>query len=99
MLTFQDYILRDKLKESVSPGVRDAITPAIDNFSFLAFTDVGKGRIPTVTLDSVADATAYIDRSTREDVAHLQEHPLVADKSKITEWVYNVKTGKVNQVV
>ncbi|KAG9016538.1 hypothetical protein FRB93_010788 [Tulasnella sp. JGI-2019a] len=79
MLTFQDYILRDKLKESVSPGVRDAITPAIDNFSFLAFTDV--------------------DRSTREDVAHLQEHPLVADKSKITEWVYNVKTGKVNQVV
>lgn len=41
MLTFKDDVLRAKLKESVEPGVRDAVGPAVDQLSFLPFPDLG----------------------------------------------------------
>ncbi|KAG8901002.1 hypothetical protein FRB99_005638 [Tulasnella sp. 403] len=81
MLTFTDDVIRQKLRESVSPNARTAITPLIDGLSFLPFSN--------------------LEDAVREDVAFLQHNPLVLEetKSKITGWIYDVKTGKVSQVV
>lgn len=47
MLTFKDDVLRTKLKESVKADIREAVAPAVDQISFLPFSDLGK---PSVQL-------------------------------------------------
>ncbi|EPT01634.1 hypothetical protein FOMPIDRAFT_1029646 [Fomitopsis schrenkii] len=42
---------------------------------------------------------ADLEKSVRDDVGWLREHPLVLPESQITGWVYEVETGKVRQVV
>ena len=37
-----------------------------------------------------------VEKSVKDDVQYLKQHPLVLDESTITGWVYDVKTGKVN---
>ncbi|KAJ7693617.1 carbonic anhydrase [Mycena rosella] len=39
-----------------------------------------------------------VEESVHADVKFLVENPLVKKGSKITGWVYNVDTGKINQV-
>ncbi|KAG2754433.1 carbonic anhydrase [Suillus brevipes Sb2] len=40
-----------------------------------------------------------LDRSVKDDVAFLKNHPLVLKEGNITGWVYEVETGKVREVV
>jgi len=40
-----------------------------------------------------------LEQSVKDDVSFLKKHPLVLDETEITGWVYDVKTGKVTQVV
>lgn len=39
---------------------------------------------------------ADLEKSVRDDVGWLREHPLVLPESQITGWVYEVETGKVS---
>lgn len=36
-----------------------------------------------------------LDKSVRDDVRYLKEHPLITNETTITGWVYDVQTGKV----
>lgn len=40
-----------------------------------------------------------LEQSVRDDVEWLKSHPLVLKETVITGWTYDVKTGKVSQVV
>lgn len=40
-----------------------------------------------------------LDRSVKDDVAFLKNHPLVLKEGNITGWVYEVETGKIREVV
>lgn len=40
-----------------------------------------------------------VERSVREDIQYLKDHPLILDDSVITGWVYDVKDGKLTEVV
>ena len=39
-----------------------------------------------------------LEESVKSDVQFLKDHPLVLKESKITGWVYEVETGKVNLI-
>ncbi|KAG1834440.1 carbonic anhydrase [Suillus variegatus] len=39
-----------------------------------------------------------LDRSVKDDVAFLKNHPLVLKEGNITGWVYEVETGKIREV-
>jgi len=41
----------------------------------------------------------HLETSVKDDVKFLKENPLVLKETKITGWVYDVKTGKVTEVV
>lgn len=38
-----------------------------------------------------------LEKSVKNDVKYLKEHPLVLEESVITGWIYDVKTGKVRE--
>lgn len=40
-----------------------------------------------------------IERSVREDIQYLKDHPLILDNSEISGWVYDVKDGKLTEVM
>ncbi|KAG8901994.1 hypothetical protein FRB99_004978 [Tulasnella sp. 403] len=40
-----------------------------------------------------------LEDAIKEDVAFLQNNPLVPEETKITGWIYDVRTGKVSKVV
>lgn len=40
-----------------------------------------------------------LEESVEADVKFLQEHPLVLEDTKVTGWVYEVESGKVNQLI
>ena len=40
-----------------------------------------------------------VEGSVRDDIQYLQDHPLVAGDSIITGWVYDVKDGKLTEVL
>ncbi|KIO34285.1 hypothetical protein M407DRAFT_127020 [Tulasnella calospora MUT 4182] len=54
MLTFNDDGLRTKLKESVKADVRNAVTPAVDQLSFLPFSNLEQ---------SIKEDVAYLKAS------------------------------------
>lgn len=54
--------------------------------------------------DAAVDAIAFLpfpdlEKSVKDDVEFLKEHPLVAADSAISGWVWDVKDGKLNKVV
>ena len=51
MLTFQDHVIRQKVKDSASsPEEKAAIGPYIDSYAFLPFGDLGKRLVYTTEL-------------------------------------------------
>ena len=55
-------------------------------------------------LHSTADHIAFLsignlEDSVREDVNFLKNSPLLLKDGLITGWIYDVKTGKLNQIV
>ena len=43
-------------------------------------------------------AKERIERSIRQDVAFLKAHPLIKPTVKITGWLYDLETGKVEEI-
>lgn len=97
MLTFKDHELRHKLRENVPADKRDAFGPPIDDFAFLPFGHLGKKH--TIHSNDSDRSFFTLEQSVKEDVAFLRENPLLAHRNHITGWIYDVKTGKVTQVV
>ncbi|EJD04213.1 carbonic anhydrase [Fomitiporia mediterranea MF3/22] len=40
-----------------------------------------------------------LERSVKDDIEFLKQHPLVLDETTITGWIYDVKTGKVSIIL
>ncbi|KAG5728577.1 hypothetical protein E4T56_gene19617 [Termitomyces sp. T112] len=40
-----------------------------------------------------------LEKSVKDDVEFLKEHPLVLKDTIVTGWIYHVETGKVSQIV
>ena len=54
--------------------------------------------------DAAIDAIAFLpfrdlEKSVKDDVEYLKEHPLVVADTTITGWVWDVKDGKITKVV
>jgi carbonic anhydrase len=65
--------------------------------------DAIKSKVPKSSwalVDSMALLVfSDVDKSIREDVGFLKEHPLITKDTTITGWKYDTKTGAVSQVI
>jgi len=57
-----------------------------------------------VSVSSAVESISFLtfddlEQSVRDDVSFLKEHPLIFEDSKITGWIYDVKDGKIRQIV
>jgi len=57
-------------------------------------------RVSDATIDAIAFLPfPELEKSVKDDVEFLKEHPLVIADTTISGWVWDVKDGKISRVV
>jgi carbonic anhydrase len=99
-----DDALRSLIISSRLLGTREFVVIHHTDCGMLTFTnDDLRGRLATET---GADATAIdflpfadLEESVREDVRRIQASPFIADDIPVSGYVYDVRTGRLHEVV